>query len=439
MKRRGFITGSGASLVLPFIPLAGYAADVDVVIIGAGSAGLSAAKILANQGINFRLLEAKSRSGGRAFTDTSTFGVPFDVGCTFQHQAQLNPLVRYAKSNGFKIGPMPSDDHSKVWVGRREASGREYKAMNRQWDRFTAAFEKAAKGGRDISAREAVAKVRKSKWDEMVFQWIVDGTEPEDYSVVDWWNGAEGKDFLCPAGYGTLVQHFAKGIPVELETTVKSIDWSGPGVKVETSKGNITAKYCLVTVSNGVLANQLIRFTPKLPDARMALLENIYMGNYTTIGLKFKRKKVLPVRRNAFLNYWKKDGSDLTFLADVSGTGITRANAHGNLALELEKAGKKAAVDYALSEMKRMLGSRSIRGLAKSAISTWSTDPHVMGTWSIARPGFGSKRRELRDPVSDRLLFAGEAYHSNMYSTCHGAWLTGRSAGLNLARKVKKG
>ena len=78
LNRRTFLTTAASTLALPFVPLAGYAADVDVIIIGAGAAGLSAARYFMRKGISFRLLEVKNRTGGRALTDTHTFGKPFD-------------------------------------------------------------------------------------------------------------------------------------------------------------------------------------------------------------------------------------------------------------------------------------------------------------------------------------------------------------------------
>lgn len=128
-NRRDFLIGTGATLSLPFIPIVGYAADTDVVIIGAGAAGLGAARELINKGFRVKVLEAANRIGGRAYTEKETFGVPFDHGCTFQHIAHRNPFVIYAKKNGFKIAKLPSDELSKVYVGRREATGKEYRGM----------------------------------------------------------------------------------------------------------------------------------------------------------------------------------------------------------------------------------------------------------------------------------------------------------------------
>ena len=143
IDRRNLLAGAGSVLALPFMPNTGFASDTDVVIVGAGAAGLGAANLLIEKGVKVRVLEADSRIGGRAYTENDTFGVPFDHGCTIQHIARRNPWLKYARDNGFKIGKLPSDEDSKVYVGRREASGKEYRAMGKRYDAIKAALKKA--------------------------------------------------------------------------------------------------------------------------------------------------------------------------------------------------------------------------------------------------------------------------------------------------------
>ena len=111
--RRAFLASSAASVVVSFMSKHGAAADVDVIVIGAGAAGLAAARRLIDRGLSVRALEAAGRIGGRAFTDQATFGVPFDQGCAFLHTARQNPFVESARRNGFQVSKLPSDDESK--------------------------------------------------------------------------------------------------------------------------------------------------------------------------------------------------------------------------------------------------------------------------------------------------------------------------------------
>ena len=435
-ERRAFLTGSIATASFPFIPKLGHAADVDVVIIGAGAAGLGAANVLQAKGINYKLLEAKGRIGGRAITDTKTFGKPFDMGCAFQHQAHLNPFVDYAKKNGFKIGPLPPDDQSLIWVGRSEASGRQYSAIDNQYRKMEAAIVKAGQSALDISVAEAASKLPETRYDRMIAHWLISDDDANAKSVLDWWNGADGEDYLAPAGYGTIVEHFGKSIPVELNTIVSSIDWSGSGVRITTGNGSINAKYCIVTVSNSVLASGQIKISPE-PKKRQEVVNGIQLTNYATISLQFKKKNVLPTRTNAwFFHVNKNDSSSMTWVDNIGDSGVVRANVYGDVAKDLEKQGEKALINHAIDELKYALGSRSVPKLVKAKASLWSRDKFTLGTWSSAKPGFGSKRYVLRQSVAERLHFAGEACHRDMYSTCHGAMLSGKEVAGIISAKL---
>ncbi len=437
IRRREFLSGGAAAVSLPFMPKAGFAADTDVVIVGAGAAGLGAAHVFKEKGISFKLLEAKNRIGGRAVTDTEKFGKPFDLGCTFQHQADKNPFVDYARKNGFKIGPLPPDEQSLIWVGRSEASGRQYNAIDSQYKKMEAAIIKAGQSGLDISLAEAAAKVPETRYDRMIAHWLISEDNAEKKSILDWWNGADGDDYLAPAGYGTIVQHYGRSIPVELNTIVSSIDWSGSGVKITTDRGTVTAKHCIVTVSNGVLASEQIRINP-VPKKRQEVVNGIPLTNYATIGLQFKRKNILPTKRNAwFFHVNKNDNSSMTWVEDIGGSGVVRGNVYGDVAKNLEMKGEKALINHAVEELKYALGSNSVPEVINAKASMWSQDRFTLGTWSSAKPGFGSKRYILRRSVAERLHFAGEACHGNMYSTCHGAMLSGREVAGRISLKLQ--
>ena len=359
------------------------------------------------------------------------------MGCTFQHQADKNPFVTYARKNGFDVGPLPPDENTRIWIGRGEASDEQYEAMEAQYERYKMALVRAGKRGRDISAANAFSKIAKTKYDQMVTHWIITNSEPEETSILDWWNGADGEDYFSPQGYGTIVKHFGAGLPVELETRVEEIDWSKSGVTVKTNKGTIAAKHCIVTVSNGVLANERIKITPELKK-RQAVVQGIPMTNYMTIGMKFERRFVLPTDSNVwFYNVNADDNSSISWMGDVGGSGVVRANLYGNPARELEKLGIEASVDHAVNELKKTLGNFRVPKLLAATASQWGQDQDIMGSWSVSTPGFGSKRSRLRKDVAKRLHFAGEACHKNMYATCHGARLSGEDVAKKVARKFK--
>lgn len=430
---------AGSTVMLPWYARDAVAADVDVVIIGAGAAGLAAAGTLMGRGAKVKVVEAANRIGGRAHTESETFGVPFDRGCTFQHVSHRNPFVKYAKKNGFDIGQMPDpDETSKVFVGEFEATQKQYKAMVGRESALRRAIARAGKSGRDISMRKAISRVKKNEFTPLAEFWLRAGSgqELEDVSVKDWWAGSDGKDFYCPAGYGTLVAHYGRKVPVELETTVSEIDWSGKGVKVTTSKGTITARYCIVTVSLGVLQAGNIKFTPQLPKWKIQALDGFNMGNFLNIGMQFKWPRVFTVEDNARM--WVNGEHDemLAFLSNMGGHGVSRATASGNLARDLEMAGEKEAIDFAMGRLVVAFGSLMPHKLKKATTTDWIGNPLTLGTWAFAKPGHASRRAALRKRVGRQVYFAGEACHKNMFATCHGALLSGQAVGRQVAKRV---
>ncbi len=436
-SRRFFLLGAGSTLSLPFFYTVGFTAEVDVVIIGAGAAGLGVARTLLDKGINVKVLEANNRIGGRAYTEKKTFGVPFDHGCTIQHIAHRNPFVGYARKNGFKIGKLPSYDLSKVFIGHREATAREYKRMASREKAIRNAFAAAGRSGKDISLKQALAKVRSNKWSPIAEYWNRDSTgqELEDVSVKDWWAGAEGDNYYCRAGYGTLVAHYGRNVPVELNTVVTQIDWSGQGAKITTNKGVINARYCIITVSIGVLAANQVRFLPELPNWKREAIDGFGMGNFLNIGLKFNKKRIIPVRDTAY--FWVNGSHDqlLAFISNLGGWGVSRATASGDLAKELEDAGEKDAIDFALKRLKSALGSHVMKSFRKGVASTWINDPLTRGTWALAKPGKARLRADLRRQIGKQIFFAGEACHTDMFATCHGALMSGQSTARIVASK----
>lgn len=115
--------------------------DVDVVVVGAGAAGLSAARTLTEKGHSVAVLEARSRIGGRAFTESNTFGVPYDHGCHWLHDESSNPWVKYGQDHGFDLYPAP--DTEVVYIGDRSAKPSEIAKLESTRQELYDAIEQA--------------------------------------------------------------------------------------------------------------------------------------------------------------------------------------------------------------------------------------------------------------------------------------------------------
>ena len=439
-SRRRFIAGGAALAALPLLSRTSAAAEVDVVVVGAGAAGLAATRELLRQGASVATLEASARIGGRAVTNHSLFGVPWDVGAHWLHNSERNPFVTYAKHAGFTVYPAPGA--RTIYVGRREASRDEYSAYGAAYRAAIDAIAAAGRRGRDISPAAVVPDA--GRWHDLVHFTIGPWEMAKDFdafSCVDWWNAEDGTDSYCREGYGALVAHSARDLEVHLSTRVRAIDWSGRGVGVRTDRGLIRARACIVTVSTGVLASGAIRFVPALPAEKVESFHRISMGHYEHIALLFDHN-VFGTGPDEYLLYnAKSHGAHspalMGLLTNVSGTGLTLADVGGDFAMNLGKADGEAAIDFARSELTGIFGGAIDRHLVRGHFTRWGNNALTRGAYASAEPGAYRMRTVLRRPVGDRVWFAGEACSAGAWATVHGAHESGRQVARRVATGIR--
>ena len=436
IKRRTFLAGLAASLAMPGVMKATPPANPDVIVIGAGAAGLAAAKTLMGHGLEVAVIEAADRIGGRVITDTDTFGVPYDVGAHWLHNGEDNPYKTYAEKTGVAV--RKAREEYRVFAEGREVGNLEMVKFWRTWEKIEQAMTRAAEQGLDISAAEAVAKV-KGDWADTI-AWAIGpwsaAKDMADFSVLDWWSSLDGEDWYCSGGFGTLVARYGANVPVALNTAATRIDWQGNGVVVETDQGTLRAKAVVVTVSTGVLAAGGIAFTPTLSAEKRASFEGISMGLYNHIVLQF-REDVFGMGADGYLlNQIGDDGKGFGTLTNAGGHGLAYCDVGGSWARELEREPEAGQVDYAVSELRKLLGSDIDRAFIKGAATSWGQNPLVRGSYASAAPGAYALREVLREPVGERIFFAGEACHPDQWSTVAGAHLSGVATANDVAREL---
>ena len=430
MDRRRFLLSLTAISATPLIGKTATSAVVDVVVIGAGAAGLAATKKLIENDKTVLCIEANNRIGGRVYTDTAIFGVPYDIGAHWFEYGEANPFVFYGKKNGFDMYTSPL--HEVVYVGNRLASKKERETYESAYEAAYKAIGDAGRQNKDISPSEVVPNA--GDWSDTVHFMIGPYEMAKDFdhfSCQDWRSGEEGTDWYCREGYGTLAFHKWQGIPVELATTADKIKWGGSGVEVETNRGTIRAKLCIATVSNGVLASGQITFDPPLPEAKQAAFSGISMGVYNHVALQFK-ENFFGIGDDGYLTY-RIENSDSSSprgcagLVNVGGTNLSLFDLGGNFAADMEREGKEATIDFVIGELKSIFGSQCERHLIKAHATAWASNPLTKGSYASAEPGAAHLRRELRKPVADKIFFAGEATHRNDWGTVGGADKSGRA------------
>ncbi len=403
--------------------------DVDVVVVGAGSSGLAAAKTLRSAGLSFKVLEAMARIGGRAYTSTEHFGIPFDIGCAWLHAADRNPYFPEAQAAGWTLHHHDMNvDH--LYFGRHKAS-EAVEAEMRQADQQLAALMENWTGTDDrVSSLLAAGHAPRAA---ATFAGPMDfGKDFDEISIEDFRAAADLEpNYFTLEGFGALVAQFGADVPVELSTPVRKIMWDVPGVACVTDRGTLRAKAAIVTASPAVLAFEEIEFSPDLPDAHREAIFDLPMGMLTKLPIEIRGTRLglapfddLLIERHA--------RHDIYFLCFPFDTDLMVGFVGGDFAWELSAAGEAAAVDFVADRLCRIFGSDLRKHVGRATMTNWGGERFVRGAYAAARPGKAAARRTLAEPVAERIFFAGEHLAGPLIQTCGGARLSGEA----VARRV---
>ena len=431
ITRRRFLASAGAAFVLPQIVRAQPASDADVLIVGAGAAGLAAARECGRLGKSFILVEARDRIGGRVFTDMS-FGQPFDAGARYIHWAERNPWADVARDLGVATGPDISSPGGFRFYANGTAVPEADRSLRRQaFATLSQLLDDDAASVPDISLLEEVAS-RGSAFTEAAggLARMALGEEPERVSARDYARLWSGDDLIVPGGYGTLVQAYGAGLPVRLSTPVTAIRWDGPGIAAETHDGTVRAKAAIITVPPTVLASGAIRFTPDLPGETRDALAGLGAGALTKIGLKFDGTRFdLPSDSDVF--EMEGPGEIFDFECWTFGRDLVVANFGGDHARHVTADGDAAAIAATLDAFVRVVGNRARKSFVGGSAHAWHRHPYSLGCYSHCLPGHADARAKLAGPIAERIFFAGEATGGDDFGgamTAGGAFLAGRAA-----------
>lgn len=395
----------------------------DLVIIGAGAAGLRAAMEAERKCLSYVLLEAKSRIGGRAFTENGRLGVPFDCGAYWMHSASMNPFPAIADELGFVY--RKGGRQRQVFIDDRWATDEEMREREAYFERNVAAVIQAGRMGKDVPFTDILEK--NERWRPLLDQWIaaVNGVDPDRASTLDHSNYRDtGENWPVRDGYGALLARHAANVPVETNTPAERIHWSGSEVRVETPKGTLSAQAAILTVSTGVLASEVIRFEPTLPEWKLSAVYAVPMGMANKVAFAFDRN-VFDIPDDMSATVYANSSRTLGFQIRHFGRNVVSGYLGGRLSSEMERAGPRAMTEFALEKLKKIFGSGIVKHLTGTITTAWESDPFIRGAYSAARPGEAHRRAELALPLNGRLFFAGEATSPDFFTTVHGAYFSG--------------
>lgn len=403
-------------------------ANAEVVIIGAGAAGIAAARRLAAAGKRCVLFEAADAIGGRCVTDIRTFGVPYDRGAHWIYAADINPLAKLATQSGLDIYPAPP--------GQRTRIGRRY-AREGEMEDFLASLVRANTAIADAARKSDIACARVLPKDlgewrptvEFVLGPYGCGKDLADVSTVDFArSGERDNSAFCRQGFGALLAKLAAGLPVQLATPVTGIEyWSRTRLEVQTTKGQFRPAAVIVTASTNVLAAGKIKFAPELPKRHLDAVAKLKLGSHDHVALELPGNP-LGLRADELAFEKTESKQTAAIFANVSGSTLCVIDVGGNFGRDLSAKGEAAMIDFAIGWLTGLYGT-DFKNIVKSRHATrWNHEPWILGASSVAAPGAQSARRIMQEPLSGRIFFAGEATHETQWGTVGGAWESGERA-----------
>ncbi len=397
--------------------------SVDVAVVGAGAAGIAAARSLQAAGISHIVLEAAGRIGGRALTDHS-LGYPVDLGCTWLHSADRNPLADGdpAQYDCDRAPPrLFLDDDARWATDPEQALHADYIAA------CEAAIEAAAAQGKDPSVADIVPANPRFR---RHFDWwcgAYTSVPPQELSSQDWCRYVDTRrNWTVLGGFGTHIIQRARGLPIRRETPVLAIDRRGKAVRLVTPAGNLEAKAVILTA--GTEALKRIRFLPALPSTTQAAIHRLPLGRANKVALRFDRvdpewgpgrSALLSVRFGRF------------------GRPLAESFVEASIARALEPEGERGQAAFVVDQLCSMYGNHLRSRVQAARASRWGNTPWIWGAYSAMTPGGGDARADLARPVEDRLFFAGEATHPTFCTAAHGAWLSGERAAAEAMRALR--
>ena len=438
MSRRDFLSASAALAMTPALGGRAWAAalprEADIVVIGAGAAGIAAARRIMAANRKVIVVEAAGQIGGRCQTDTTTFDVPFDRGARWMHNPETNPMIRLARLAGLEINTAPSGQ--KIRIGRRFARAGET-------EEFLAALVRANRAIDDASRRSDVScgsVVPKDLGDwagtaEFVLGANFAGKDLKDLSVVDKVRAQDrNMAIACRQGLGTLIAKLGEQVPLSLSSPANRISWSSRDVAVETPSGKIAARAAIVTVSSNVLAAGNIKFAPDIPKRALDAAARLNLGSYDRIALQMPGNPLGLARDDIIIEQSNSMRTALLY-ANIGSSSLCSIDVAGSFGRDLSAQGEKAMVAFGLEWLTKLFGSDAATAVKKSSATRWNAVPYALGAMSAAGAGAQASRKILAEPIGCMYL-AGEASHETLWGTIDGAWESGERAAEAALRRI---
>lgn len=424
----------------------------DTIVVGAGVAGLTAARLLAQSGTRVVVLEARDRVGGRVWTEREG-GLVTDLGASWIHGIVDSPVAAAAEAFGmrtveFTVGGYQPDSRPIAYYGPDgiKLSDAEARAFADDIHTVDATLvDVVADSAADASYRDVTeAAISAQGWEAERAQRVREYLEHRSEEQYGAWiddlaahglddDSIDGDEVVFPDGYDRLPVRLAAGLDVRLTHVVSHVSWASDGVTVTSDQGVFTADDAVVTVPVGVLRSDDFVIHPPLPEAVAGPLSRLTMNAFEKVFLRFPAKfwddGVYAIRQQGPQSRWWHSWYDLT---PLHGTPTLLTFAAGPAAEETRDWDEERIVESVLAQLRRLYGDRVLPP-SHVRITAWQDDPFAHGSYAYMTVGSTTTDHDdLATPVGGVLHLAGEATWTDDPATVPAAMLSGHRAASNV-------
>lgn len=405
--------------------------DNTVIIIGAGIAGIAAAKKLKEKGFNVIVLEAQDRVGGRLRTNR-TLGVAFDEGASWIHGTNGNPISAIAQQAGMHTEFTDDDSRISYDIGGVVRSATTYD--NAETELYTILNSMMNSGDANQSFKTIFSELHPTKINDRLWKFLLSTYVTFDTGDLDKLSSTlynEGEEFdgeerIATNGYDTIPNYLATGLNIQLNQRVSKIDYSNTKIKV-THNGTISnADYVLVTVPLGVLKANTIQFAPALPVEKQTAIQKVGMNCVNKFLLTWNIKFW---DNEQYISYTPETNDKFNYFVNVNkinpSTNALMTFAYADYARQTETMSDAQIIEEIMVHLKDIYG-HSIPNPTSMVRTKWQTNENSFGAYSYTTVGTLMQHfDDLAKEVNDKLFFGGEHTEAEYFSTAHGAYLSG--------------